>query len=350
MAHPFGVDSPHRGDYPASHSVVHHTSTVLLLFMAASCAVDQGTESGTPEPEPSPAVREQAAAHSGWSQDVVRRLSRGHAVGIFIKHLGWSPDSQTIVFTASVGNELGLFLVERDGSGLTGLPGVSSESEADWSPDGKRIAFKSSRDGNPEIYTTDADGAKARCLAASQEPDAHPSWSPDGSKLAFASKRTGTWQLWILEVEDGTLRRLTETASNDTNPTWSPDGNSIAYETDRYGDQIDIHVVSPQEANDRRLTKTDASESRPRWSADSSRLLVGVVEGGRRRIRCLKAADGARDPEFSFDDAYAAAWAPDGSGIAVAHFESPPDQPIRSWLSFHTTKAPRSEVRLLPRN
>ena len=332
-------------------SVVNYTPTVLLLGMAASCAVDQSAGSGTTEPtEPSPAVREQRAAHSSWSEDVVRRLSRGHAVGIFIKHLDWSPDSRSIVFTASTENDLGLFVVERDGSGLTGFPGANNESEADWSPDGHRIAFKSSRDGNAEIYAADADGAKATCLAANPAPDAHPSWSPDGSKIAFASKRTGTWQLWMLEVGDGTLRRLTETAANETNPTWSPDGNWIAYETDRYGGQVDIHLVSPDGSNDRRFTQTDASESQPCWSADSSRLLVGIMEGGRRRIRCLKVADGARDPEVSFDDAYAAAWAPDGSGIAVAHFESPPDQPIRSWLSLHAAKAPRSEVRLLPRN
>jgi Tol biopolymer transport system component len=318
--------------------------------MAASCAVDKSTESGTKKPtEPSPAVREQTEAHSSWSQDVVRRLGRSPAVGIFIKHLGWSPDSQRIVFTASVGDELGLFLVARDGSGLTGFPGANNESEADWSPDGHRIAFKSSRDGNPEIYAADANGAKAVCLAANAAPDAHPSWSPDGSRIVFASKRSGTWQLWILDVEAGTPRRLTETVGNDTNPTWSPDGNWIAYETDRYRDQVDIHLVSPDGSHDRRFTQTDASESQPRWSADSSRLLVGIMEGGRRRIRCLKVADGTRDPEFSFDDAYAAAWAPDGSGIAVAHFESPPDQPIRSWLSFHPAKAPRSEVRLLPR-
>jgi len=333
-------------------SVVNHTPTVLLLVLAAACAVDKGKEPGPIErTEPSPAVREQTAAHSGWSEDVVRRLGRSPAVGILIKDADWSPDSQRIVFTASVGNsnDLGLFIVGRDGTGLRGFPGVNNESEADWSPDGHRIAFRSVRDGNAEIYAAGADGTKAVCLAPNQAPDAHPCWSPDGSKIVFASKRTGTWQLWVLDVGAGALRRLVETAANDTNPTWSPDGNWIAYETDRYRDQVEIHLVSPDGSRDRRLTNTDASESRPSWSADSSRLLVGIMEGGRRRIRCLKVADGTRDPEFSFDDAYAAAWAPDGSAIAVAHFESPPDQPIRSWLSLHPAKAPRSEVRLLPR-
>ena len=328
-----------------------NTTPIALLLVVAACAVDQSKESGTIEPtETSPEVREQASAHSTWSLDVVRRLGRSPAIGIFIKHLDWSPDSQRIVFTASEENDLGLFVVARDGTGLTGFPGANNESEADWSPDGKRIAFRSSRDGNPEIYAADADGTKIVCLAANSAPDAHPTWSPDGSRIAFASKRTGTWQLWILDIGAGTLRRLTESSANDTAPTWSPDGNWVAYETDRHGGQVDIHLVSPDGARDRRLTQTEASESRPRWSADSSRLLVGIMEGGRRRIRCLKVADGTRDPEISFDDAYAAAWAPDGSSIAVAHFESPPDQPIRSWLSLHAVKTPRSEVRLVPRN
>src|SRR5262245_36483344 len=105
MAHPFGVDSPPHGHYPAWPSVVNHTPTVLLLFLAA-CAVDKSTEPGPTEPtEPSPAVREQTAAHSSWSQDVVRRLGRSPAIGIMIQHLDWSPDSQRIVFTASAGED-----------------------------------------------------------------------------------------------------------------------------------------------------------------------------------------------------------------------------------------------------
>ena len=57
-----------------------------------------------------------------------------------------------------------------------------------------------------------------------------------------------------------------------------------------------------------------------------------------------------RAPEASLLPRHATRLLQRGSGIAVAHVESLPDQPIRSRLSFYAANAPRTEIRLLPRD
>ena len=60
------------------------------------------------------------------------------------------------------------------------LPAVSST-----------IVFVSRRDGNPEIYVMDADGANLANLTNHPEADTEPVWSPDGTRIAFLSRRDG---------------------------------------------------------------------------------------------------------------------------------------------------------------
>jgi Tol biopolymer transport system component len=64
-----------------------------------------------------------------------------------------------------------------------------------WSPDGKSIAFVNDRDGNPEIYTMDADSSNVRQLTNDLMPTPdngeqwhydRPSWFPSGETIAAA--------------------------------------------------------------------------------------------------------------------------------------------------------------------
>jgi Tol biopolymer transport system component len=53
---------------------------------------------------------------------------------------------------------------------------LAVDTEPDWSPDGTKIAFVSDRDGNPEIYVTDADGSGQTSISNNPASDAHPDW------------------------------------------------------------------------------------------------------------------------------------------------------------------------------
>ncbi len=123
----------------------------------------------------------------------------------------------------------GIWLIHRDGSGLTRLTnGAGIEREATWSPDGSQIAFVSDRDGNNEIYLlavgegTAAAGGEPVRLTDHPEDDRRPIWSLDGTCLAFESRRDGEWGLYVMNADGSGLIRLAHSAGWGSSPSWSP--------------------------------------------------------------------------------------------------------------------------------
>jgi Tol biopolymer transport system component len=123
----------------------------------------------------------------------------------------------------------GIWLIHRDGSGLTRLTnGAGIEREATWSPDGTQIAFVSDRDGNDEIYVlavgegTAAGSGEPVRLTDHPEDDRRPTWSPDGTCLAFESRRDGEWGLYVMNAGGSGLKKLAGSAGWGSSPSWSP--------------------------------------------------------------------------------------------------------------------------------
>jgi Tol biopolymer transport system component len=94
-----------------------------------------------------------------------------------------------------------------------------------------KIVYESNRDGNWELYLTNADGSKPVNLTNTPDVDElYPKPSPDGSKICFvADEGKGSAKVrnvYVMNV-DGTAR--TKVADNAREPCWSPDGSEIAY-------------------------------------------------------------------------------------------------------------------------
>jgi dipeptidyl aminopeptidase/acylaminoacyl peptidase len=107
-----------------------------------------------------------------------------------------SPDGKLVAFVrtttdASTGQRnADIWVVPADGSAAPRvlIGGARAENTPRWSPDGRRLAFISTRDGAPQVYLADADGANVRQatkLAAGVQPPLV--FSPDGATLAFVS-------------------------------------------------------------------------------------------------------------------------------------------------------------------
>src|SRR5437870_978067 len=95
------------------------------------------------------------------------------------------------------------------------------------------LAFTTNRDGNDEIYVTDASGTDVLNLTNNPANDDWPSWSPDGSKIAFHTDRNGNYEVYVMNADGTGLVNLTNNTAFDGEPVWSPDGSKIAFDSDR---------------------------------------------------------------------------------------------------------------------
>lgn len=152
------------------------------------------------------------------------------------------------------------------------FPGTNSG--AVFSPDGSRIAVTLSKDGNPELYITDANGESPRRLTRTPAVESSPSWSPNGSELVFSCDDQGGPQLYRISTGFGTgPHRIATGYSYCTEPDWSPDGKSIVFNI-REGGAFQVAVVSLSGGPTRVL----AAGERPAWGPDSRHVIY--AQGG----------------------------------------------------------------------
>lgn len=191
-----------------------------------------------------------------------------------------SPDGGRIAFLAAVQGQPGIYVVNRDGSGLRAIvtAGGGSLGAFSWSPDGTRIAYHWQQAGeqwgqiwaanvvgepNPVSLTADLGDARVRM----------PAWSPqlaDGtSRIAYVHQINGVVaRLWTMRPDGSDKRQITTGDYHDDYPAWRPDGETIVFE--RIGMGSALWLVNRTGGNLRHLY-SGAGTSRqvdPAWSPD----------------------------------------------------------------------------------
>lgn len=274
---------------------------IVLAIALAGCG---GEESDDVQGETHPAVSRDGRwiAFTGKGGVYVAPLGQGARKitdGGQDRDPEWSPDGSRIVFSRfaeDFGGSQGLYIVNRDGSGLRQLTkrGPSSPS---WSPDGKTIAFNNAED----IRLIDLDGKNNRVLLRRASD---PAWSPDGTRMAFVPgfyRRPPrpdfgdfSGDVAIFDPRTRRTERVIH-AKSARNPAWSADGTRIAFEDwgvvpspSPYFGAPEIYVVKVDGTGLRRLTRNTETDWSPTWTRDG-RIIFASNRDGRDRLYAMDA-------------------------------------------------------------
>jgi Tol biopolymer transport system component len=213
-----------------------------------------------------------------------------------------------------------IYLTDADGQQQTRLTQRDAQDRFPrWSPDRSRIAFGSQVGGDHwELWVMNVNGAKPRFLATQIVAKGFRQWSHDGTRIIFAAKVDDNIEIFSVEVASGRLKRLTRSPGEDSDPTWSPDDSHIAFSSTRDGNS-EIYMMRADGTDPRRLTNHAALDRSPVWSPDGSRIAFISARAGDRDVYLVRVEDGRM--ERLTTDAHATndalRWSPDGSYIAV---------------------------------
>jgi tricorn protease len=125
-----------------------------------------------------------------------------------------------------------LWVADLDGRNvrrLTTDPGA--ESHPVFSPDGQTIAFSAQYDGNVDVFVVPVAGGPPKRLTSHPSPDIVRGWTPDGSAVLFSSPRAASnnrhGQLYTVPVSGGMPTQLPIPHASEA--CFSPDGEYVAY-------------------------------------------------------------------------------------------------------------------------
>jgi hypothetical protein len=191
--------------------------------------------------------------------------------GTKLEHPTFGPDGIQIVFVSDFNGNDDLWYITEDGNNLRQLttnPGVDKDPA--WSPNGDVILYASDQanrivvtetgsvpdPGLTEIFSITPDGATILQLTDAAGSSFGPAWSPTGEKIAFVSDRNGDGDIFMTDA-DGQLPLLLTVDDNlaeDRNPAFTPDGKSVLFLSNREGDTFQLYVVDTQTDVATRLT------------------------------------------------------------------------------------------------
>ena len=216
----------------------------------------------------------------------------------------WSPDATRIAFTcyAQPGSSSVLTaqicIQSMATNRLISWPRFrGTNASPAWSPDGSQLMFMSSMYGNPELFSTDASGARPKRLTYSNGANTSPSWNPKtGQQVAFVSDRGGIPQLYVMN-SDGSSQTKVDLPDMGymIDPAWSPNGQLLAFSWRRPNGNYDLYIMEIVTHQLVELTRDAGRNERPSWAPDGRHIVFESTRTGTRQIWSILAdGTGAR--------------------------------------------------------
>ena len=227
----------------------------------------------------------------------------------------WSADGQRFVLAAvQSGRAVLTFLDAVEGGTTREIPveDVDEIFSLTWSPDGNTLVFSAQTGGVSDLYRYDiASGALAR-LTNDPFADLEPSFSPDGRRLVFVTERfstrienaaIGDLRLAVIDAAGGQAREVRAFPNGKhISPQWAPDSNTIFFIADPDGISNVYRVAAsggrPEQMTNLRTGATGITASSPALSVatGSGTMAFSVYQDGNYGIYTSSAAGRAVTP------------------------------------------------------
>ena len=180
-----------------------------------------------------------------------------------------SPDGKSLAVILSPDHQVDLYVLGLDRQRKTRLTrGIAVEASPCWSPDGKKIAFVSDRNGNPRIFTVNADGSNLTLLpkVANGVDAVTPAWSDDG-KIAYATRIRGSanYALAVYDPDDQSNKIVTRGGGSWESPGWAADNRQVICKRTLNG-KSSLWIVDTLTGRERELLRTGTELFDPAWS------------------------------------------------------------------------------------
>ncbi len=285
-----------------------------------------------------------------------------------IEDLVWSPDGETLAFSARRGRQgaYSLHLLSVTGGTAQRLTSPASTYPGDldpaFSPDGRLLAFvRTALDGRQDVAVVTVQGGRVQRLAREQRGVTGLDWTVDGREVVYAANRAGAPGLWrvgldghaprwvalgsgevaspsiarkgggivfaqqqvrsqIVEVRPGDEagRPLLRSTQDDRQPAVSPDGTRIAFVSTRSG-SYEVWTAGPDGHDARQMTQfKGARVSAPAWSPDGRSLVVSARAAGNADVFLVLPDGSTRALTSDPADDAAPSWSADGEWVYFA--------------------------------
>jgi Tol biopolymer transport system component len=203
----------------------------------------------------------------------------------------WSPDGSKIAFASNRNdpdptNCVGLFgpcvidifvMPATGGAPVQVTFGGGTKHFPQFSPDGESIAYTAEVGGTFAVYTVDLDTLVVTKLTPDSLRAGPPDHSPDGTKIVSSTNNlacnTGTSDcrtaIFVMNADGSSITWLTEKFGNNYDPTWSPEGDKIVF-THALGAGFkhqQIYTMNPDGTDITRITFTNDESFGPDWGS-----------------------------------------------------------------------------------